>query len=427
MILTYIFSYLTLLQAQEIPCDKTKLCLKQVTAPRVEMTAPSVPFFKVARGTFCTTPQKTSKGSLITACSNGTIYFLNSTTGKPLAQPKPIRFNYDKEIYTGDISLIEVPNSNSKKFVAVMQSTGEVAIVSDLGTKQTIANFDDGASYPALLNDQNIVMNVGLQNTAAILNINTKSIKNIQYPKSSYGGTATTIQTNSGGKVLFTGDNGNLEIFSEDGTKKSVTVSNSPLSTASISPDNKVWITDSKGKLYIYDPNTDTKKYLELDLGEFNAIPTMDKRCSTIVFFKNGNTALNFGENVYIYSKEHKLLNVFDRKKTFESVTDAEYQKDPTLTTGAPMGDPKLITLPTADEGIWIPSHGSHYILNSNGEVIASYAQPKQDDLSAEMLSTPSKIENGTFTLGMFYGVEKFKLSNGTRTMKSSVWGTCGK
>lgn len=137
-------------------------------------------------------------------------------------------------------------------------------------------------------------------------------------------------KTNTSNHIVFSGSNGTLDFISEDSSQKSVPLSNSALNTPTAAPDGKVWTTDTKGKLYIYDPSKQTKQFMDLDLSEMNQIVTIDKRTSNIVFFKDGGYALEFG-GVFIFIQQTISLKIFliKRKRVNPSQTQCSMQMAP--------------------------------------------------------------------------------------------------
>lgn len=415
-----------LVYAQEIPCDKTALCEKTVETERLELTAPAKPFLKISRGTFCLTPFIISKYNLVTACNNGTIYFL-SPSGSILQKPAPIKFSYNKEIYSGDISFVEVPNSKPKKFIAAVESTGEIAVISESGSKQIIAKVDELILNPKMLTEDKVIFNLGLSNESAILDLKTKQIIKTTHPLNGEGEIPTIITSNDSSLAAYTSSTGSISLISSDGKTKSIKLGESALNNPCIAPDGTLWTTDATGKLYFFDPKTNTYKYVQLDLGELNKIPTLDKRTSKIAFLNDGKYALEYSGNIYFYNSNHTLSSVFDLKKTKEQYSNTDYEQDKLLNFTRPFADIQSIKLPDGTMGIWIPTYGGQFVLNSKGEAVATFKQPKIDDWSAEMMSAPYQLPDGSYYIGMYYGVEKFKLSKGQRKLKSTTLVPCGK
>lgn len=94
----------------------------------------------------------------------------------------------------------------------------------------------------------------------------------------------------------------------------------------------------------------------------------------------------------------------------------------------APLGNSlnlHLFPLPNGEQGVWVPMSGGHYIVNSKGAFVASFKEPNRDNWDGPIDCAPTDVVNGTFYLGMFYGAAKYKLSGGTRTLKSTVWLPC--
>ncbi len=90
------------------------------------------------------------------------------------------------------------------------------------------------------------------------------------------------------------------------------------------------------------------------------------------------------------------------------------------------VADLAVMELEDKKEYIWVPTYGGYHIIDDQAAVVGVFEYTKGNG-DAETYFSPLKLNDGSFTLGMYYGIDRVTIKKSATPIASGAWIACEK
>jgi len=378
---------------------QTQLDIKQKKAPGL---------FRIKTGVFCTSPIESANGTLVTGCDDASIRFISSA-GNLL---KTVKVDHDANSGMSANPELIVLHTKTEQFIVTSYGDQLIMKIDSSGKVMTKTKLDVTVSKPYGFNNGDYFF-LGADGVGHFVLENNSPV-NIDISSADLNTPSSHVNAKGEDEVVVSDNHGSLYVVQASGTKKEIKISNQQLSDVRFAPDGKVWVSDATGIMYIVNLETNDVKSFQVPLA---------KNFNRPVFLKNGKVVFGAGDSIFIYGaqnyeKPEAIYNSSIRQQEFESGATSNY-------IGSPMPgvDFSVVEIADGSEYIWVPTHGGYHFIDDRGAV-AGYFSYGANLGDAETFSAPVRLKDGSFALGMFYGIDRVSINKNAsgKQITSGTW-----